>query len=201
MAVVGSGIMPQKMSDDVGLQLLANAIATGGALFALITIFGPVSGASFNPLVSIIGYIRNKSSITELLADIVAQTLGAITGCILANAMFGLATLQTSTKIRSGGPLWLSETVATATLIVIIFAAIETQQSHKIAALVAGWITGAYWFTSSTSLANPAVTVGRMFSDSFAGIAQRSTPMFVVMQILGAIVGWGLIRVIWQERK
>jgi len=201
MAVVGSGIMAQKMSDDVGLQLLANAIATGGALFALITIFGPVSGASFNPLVSIIGYIRNKSSITELLADIVAQTLGAITGCILANAMFGLATLQTSTKIRSGGPLWLSETVATATLIVIIFAAIETQQSHKIAALVAGWITGAYWFTSSTSLANPAVTVGRMFSDSFAGIAPRSTPMFVAMQILGAIVGWGLIRVIWQERK
>ena len=201
MAVVGSGIMAQKMSDDVGLQLLANAIATGGALFALITIFGPVSGASFNPLVSIIGYIRNKSSITELLADIVAQTLGAITGCILANAMFGLATLQTSTKIRSGGPLWLSETVATATLIVIIFAAIETQQSHKIAALVAGWITGAYWFTSSTSLANPAVTVGRMFSDSFAGISPRSTPMFVVMQVLGAIVGWGLIRTIWQERK
>ena len=201
MAVVGSGIMAQKMSDDVGLQLLANAIATGGALFALITIFGPVSGASFNPLVSIIGYTRNKGSITELLVDIVAQTLGAISGCILANAMFGLATLQTSTKIRSGGPLWLSETVATATLIVIIFAAIETQQSHKIAALVAGWITGAYWFTSSTSLANPAVTVGRMFSDSFAGIAPGSTPMFVVMQILGAIVGWGLIRAIWQERK
>ena len=201
MAVVGSGIMAQKMSDDVGVQLLANAIATGGALFALITIFGPVSGASFNPLVSIIGYIRNKGSITELLADIVAQTLGAISGCILANAMFGLATLQTSTKIRAGGPLWLSETVATATLIVIIFAAIETQQSHKIAALVAGWITGAYWFTSSTSLANPAVTVGRMFSDSFAGISPRSTPMFVVMQVLGAIVGWGLIRTIWQERK
>ncbi|MSO59238.1 MAG: aquaporin family protein [Ilumatobacteraceae bacterium] len=201
MAVVGSGIMAQNMSDDAGVQLLANAIATGGALFALITIFGPVSGASFNPLVSIIGYIRNKSSITELFADIVAQTLGAISGCILANAMFGLATLQTSTRIRSGGPLWLSETVATATLIVIIFAAIETQQSHKIAALVAGWITGAYWFTSSTSLANPAVTVGRMFSDSFAGIAPRSTPMFVVMQILGAVVGWGLIRAIWQERK
>ena len=201
MAVVGSGIMAQRMSDDVGLQLLANAIATGGALFALITIFGPVSGASFNPLVSIIGYTRNKSSITELAADIVAQTMGAITGCILANAMFGLATLQTSTKIRSGGPLWLSETVATATLIVIIFAAIETHQSHKIAALVAGWITGAYWFTSSTSLANPAVTVGRMFSDSFAGISPRSTPMFVVMQVLGAIVGWGLIRTIWQERK
>jgi len=201
MAIVGSGIMAQNLAVDIGLQLLANAVATGAALFVLITIFGPVSGASFNPVVSTIGWMRNKTSIAELSADIVAQIAGAIAGCILANAMFGLAIFQASSKIRSGGALWLSEVVATATPVVIIFAAIETQQAHKIAALVAAWITGAYWFTASTSLANPAVTIGRMFSDSFAGIAPRSTPMFVLMQVLGGAVGWVLVAAIWKERR
>ncbi len=196
MAVVGSGIMAQNMTKDVGLQLLANAVATGGALFGLITIFGPISGASFNPVVSIVDFfIEKSSSPLQLALDIVSQVLGAITGCIIANIMFAHPYIEISQKIRTGGPTWFSEVVATVGLLLVIWGGIRAKAN--VAALVAAWITGAYWFTSSTSVANPAVGIGRMFSDSFAGIAPESMPMFALMQLLGGLVAIVIIRTLW----
>lgn len=199
MAVVGSGIMAQNMTKDVGLQLLANAVATGGALFGLITIFGPISGASFNPVVSIVDFFIEKStSPLQLALDIVSQILGAIAGCIIANIMFAHPYIEISQKIRTGGPTWFSEVVATVGLLLVIWGGIRAKAN--VAALVAAWITGAYWFTSSTSVANPAVGIGRMFSDSFAGIAPESMPMFALMQILGGVVAVIIIRTLWPTK-
>jgi len=199
MAVVGSGIMAQNMTKDIGLQLLANAVATGGALFGLITIFGPISGASFNPVVSIVDFfIEKSSSPLQLALDIVSQVLGAITGCIIANIMFAHPYIEISQKIRTGGPTWFSEVVATVGLLLVIWGGIRAKAN--VAALVAAWITGAYWFTSSTSVANPAVGIGRMFSDSFAGIAPESMPMFALMQILGGVVAVIIIRTLWPTK-
>ena len=199
MAVVGSGIMAQNMTKDIGLQLLANAVATGGALFGLITIFGPISGASFNPVVSIVDFfIEKSSSPLQLALDIVSQVLGAITGCIIANIMFAHPYIEISQKIRTGGPTWFSEVVATVGLLLVIWGGIRAKAN--VAALVAAWITGAYWFTSSTSVANPAVGIGRMFSDSFAGIAPESMPMFALMQLLGGVVAAVIIRTLWPTR-
>jgi glycerol uptake facilitator-like aquaporin len=199
MAVVGSGIMAQNMTKDIGLQLLANAVATGGALFGLITIFGPISGASFNPVVSIVDFfIEKSSSPLKLALDIVSQVLGAITGCIIANIMFAHPYIEISQKIRTGGPTWFSEVVATVGLLLVIWGGIRAKAN--VAALVAAWITGAYWFTSSTSVANPAVGIGRMFSDSFAGIAPESMPMFALMQILGGVVAVIIIRTLWPTK-
>jgi len=199
MAVVGSGIMAQNMTKDIGLQLLANAVATGGALFGLITIFGPISGASFNPVVSIVDFfIEKSSSPLQLALDIVAQIVGAIAGCIIANIMFAHPYIEMSQKIRTGGPTWFSEVVATVGLLLVIWGGIRAKAN--VAALVAAWITGAYWFTSSTSVANPAVGIGRMFSDSFAGIAPESMPMFALMQLLGGVVAAVIIRTLWPTR-
>ena len=199
MAVVGSGIMAQNMTKDVGLQLLANAVATGGALFGLITIFGPISGASFNPVVSIVDFfIEKSSSPLQLALDIVSQILGAIAGCIIANIMFAHPYIEISQKIRTGGPTWFSEIVATVGLLLVIWGGIRAKAN--VAALVAAWITGAYWFTSSTSVANPAVGIGRMFSDSFAGIAPESMPMFALMQLLGGVVAAVIIRTLWPTK-
>jgi len=196
MAVVGSGIMATELTDDVGLQLLANAVATGGALFALITVFGPVSGASFNPVVSVIGRILDGGPGLRVVAtDIVAQFAGAVVGCWAANAMFSRPWLETSSKVRDGGPQWFAEAVAVVGLVLVIRGGIRAKAN--VAAMVAGWITGAYWFTSSTSIANPAVAFGRMFSDSFAGISPGSTPMFVVMQVAGGAVALGLVLVLF----
>ncbi|MFN5650615.1 MAG: aquaporin [Actinomycetes bacterium] len=196
MAVVGSGIMATNLTDDVGLQLLANAVATGGALFALITVFAPVSGASFNPVVSVISHILDRGTGAKvLLADIAAQFGGAVAGCWVANAMFSRPWLETSTKIRDGGPQWFAEAVAVIGLVLVIRGGAAAR--GNVAAMVAAWITGAYWFTSSTSIANPAVAFGRMFSDSFAGISPGSTPMFVVMQVLGGAVALGLSAVLF----
>ena len=199
MAVVGSGIMAQNMTKDIGLRLLANAVATGGALFGLITIFGPISGASFNPVVSIVDFfIEKSSSPLQLALDIVSQVLGAITGCIIANIMFAHPYIEISQKIRTGGPTWFSEVVATVGLLLVIWGGIRAKAN--VAALVAAWITGAYWFTSSTSVANPAVGIGRMFSDSFAGIAPESMPMFALMQLLGGVVAAVMIRTLWPTK-
>lgn len=199
MAVVGSGIMAQNMTKDIGLQLLANAVATGGALFGLITIFGPISGASFNPVVSIVDFFLEKSSSPlQLALDIVAQIVGAIAGCIIANIMFAHPYIEISQKIRTGGPTWFSEVVATVGLLLVIWGGIRAKAN--VAALVAAWITGAYWFTSSTSVANPAVGIGRMFSDSFAGIAPESMPMFALMQLLGGVVAAVMIRTLWPTK-
>lgn len=196
MAVVGSGIMAQDLTSDVGLQLLANAIATGGALFGLITIFGPISGASFNPVVSVVMSLVDRSvKVASLVVIVVAQCAGAVVGAVMANIMFAHPFLETSTKIRTGGPTWFSEVVATVGLLLIIRGG--QRAGSNVAAMVAAWITGAYWFTSSTSIANPAVGFGRMFSDSFAGIAPESWPMFVVMQIFGGAIGVALLKYLW----
>ena len=200
MAVVGSGIMAQNLTKDVALQLLANAVATGGALLGLITIFGPLSGASFNPEVSIVGYfVDRESSVAVLVTDVVAQVAGAITGCIIANIMFAHPFIEMSTKVRTGGPTWFSEVVATVGLLLVIWGG--KRAGANVAVLVAAWITGAYWFTSSTSVANPAVGVGRMFSDSFAGIAPESMPMFAVMQVLGGLIGLLIIKTLWADNR
>lgn len=192
--------MAQNLTSDVGLQLLANAIATGGALFGLITIFGPISGASFNPVVSVVMSIVDRSANAASLAMVVvAQCCGAVVGAVVANIMFAHPFFETSTKIRTGGPTWFSEVVATVGLLLIIRGG--QRAGSNIAALVAAWITGAYWFTSSTSIANPAVGFGRMFSDSFAGIAPESWPMFAVMQIIGGVVGVGLLLYFWPSTK
>lgn len=196
MAVVGSGIMATNLSDDVGVQLLANAVATGGALFGLITVLGPVSGASFNPVVSVIGHLLDRGgSVVRLLCDIIAQFAGAVTGCWMANAMFSRPWLETSTKVRTGGPQWFSEAVAVVGLVLIIRGGLRARAN--VAALVSAWIVGAYWFTSSTSIANPAVAFGRMFSDSFAGISPGSTPMFMLMQLAGGIVAFVTVRILF----
>jgi glycerol uptake facilitator-like aquaporin len=200
MAVVGSGIMAQNLTDDVGLQLLANAIATGGALFGLITIFAPLSGASFNPVVTVVGAMRDRSTtVLQVAGDTVAQFAGAVAGAVIANIMFAHPFIETSSKIRTGGPTWFSEVVATVGLLLVIFGGLAAKAN--VAALVAAWITGAYWFTSSTSIANPAVGFGRMFSDSFAGIAPRSWPMFALMQIIGGVVGFALLSILWPRTE
>lgn len=200
MSVVGSGIMAQNLTNDVGLQLLANAVATGGALLGLITIFGPISGASFNPVVTLVGHFRDRSaSVVSTLSDIAAQFSGAVVGCVMANIMFAHPFIETSTKIRTGGPTWFSEVVATVGLLLIIWGGQHAKAN--VAALVAAWITGAYWFTSSTSIANPAVGFGRMFSDSFAGIAPGSWPMFGLMQLIGGLIGFALIATLWPTKE
>ena len=199
MSVVGSGIMAQNLTQDVGLQLLANAIATGGALLGLITIFGPLSGASFNPVVTVVMSIADRNvSVPAIVGDVVAQCVGAVAGAVMANIMFAHPFIETSTKIRTGGPTWFSEVVATVGLLLIIRGG--QRASANVAALVAAWITGAYWFTSSTSIANPAVGFGRMFSDSFAGIAPESWPMFAVMQIVGGGIGLFLMMFLWPSK-
>ena len=200
MSVVGSGIMAQQLTSDVGVQLLANAIATGGALLGLITIFAPLSGASFNPVVTVVMSVVNKSvQWPQMCVDVLVQCAGAVCGAVVANIMFAHPFLETSTKIRTGGPTWFSEVVATVGLLLIIRGG--TLAKANVSALVAAWITGAYWFTSSTSIANPAVGFGRMFSDSFAGIAPESWPMFAVMQIIGGIVGLTLIVLLWPSKQ
>jgi len=200
MAVVGSGIMAQNLTKDIALQLLANAIATGGALLGLITIFGPISGASFNPVVSLVSYFVDRdSSVVVLVTDVVAQVAGAIAGCIIANIMFAHPFIEMSTKVRTGGPTWFSEVIATIGLLLVIWGG--KRAGANVAVLVAAWITGAYWFTSSTSVANPAVGIGRMFSDSFAGIAPESMPMFAVMQIVGGVIGFLIIKTLWSRDR
>jgi arsenate reductase len=198
-AVVGSGIMATTLSpDNIGLQLLENSIATAFALGALILTFGPVSGAHFNPVVSAADWWlgrRHRTGLTgrDLGAYTVAQVLGAIVGSVLANLMFDLAPVTMSTKIRASAHLWLGEVVATAGLLLLIFALVRSGRAAVAPAAVGAYIGAAYWFTSSTSFANPAVTVGRAFTDTFAGIAPASVPGFVVAQIVGLLVGVGLV--------
>ncbi|GAA4965958.1 aquaporin [Actinoplanes utahensis] len=201
--VVGSGIMAATLSpDDVGLQLLENSVATALALAALILTFGPVSGAHFNPVVSAADWwlgrrTRTGLSGAELAGYAVAQTLGAISGSILANLMFDLAPVTLATKDRAAGHLWLGEVVATTGLLLLIFALGRSGRASVAPAAVGAYIGAAYWFTSSTSFANPAVTVGRAFTDTFAGIAPASVPGFVAFQIVGLLVGVGLVTALY----
>ncbi|MEU5564965.1 MIP/aquaporin family protein [Micromonospora musae] len=193
-AVVGSGIAAARLSPgDVGLQLLENAIATAFALAALILTFGPVSGAHFNPVVSAVDWWLGRRAGTgltcsDLATYIAAQVTGAIAGCVLANLMFDLPAAAWSRTDRTGGNLWLAEIVATAGLVLLIFALARSGRTAVAPAAVGAYIGAAYWFTSSTSFANPAVTIGRAFTDTFAGIASTSVPGFVVAQLVGGLL-------------
>ena len=187
VAVVGSGIMATNLTDDVAVQLLANAGATVGALIALIMMFGPISGAHFNPVVTVADCVLNGRSWRDVAPYFLAQTVGGISGAAIANLMFELEVLGPSTKIREGGGIWLGEVVATFGLLCVIFL-IGKHRADSVPLAVGVWIGGAYWFTSSTSLANPAVTIARAFSDSFAGIAPESVPLFIVMQLIGLVL-------------
>jgi glycerol uptake facilitator-like aquaporin len=196
-AVVGSGIAAQRLSPhDTGLQLLENSLVTGAALVALITALQPIS-ASFNPVVTLaeraLGLV--DSATASLL--IAAQLVGGFAGVALANLMFDLDAVTLSHRERSGGGLWLGEAVATLGLLLLIFGTLRAGRHEQVALVVGGYITAAYWFTSSTSFANPAVTVARMFSDTFAGIEPGSVPMFVLMQILGGAIALGLVRFLY----
>ena len=188
-AVVGSGIMATTLTDDVGVQLLMNMLATVLVLGMLIWTLGPISGAHFNPAVTGIALIRREIPGREGAAYIPAQITGAITGAILANLMFDLPTIQMSTTERTGGNLLLGEVVATAGLLWIIGALTRTGNGRLGPGLVPAWIGAAYFFTSSTSFANPAVTIGRAFTDTFAGIAPASVLPFIVAQLVGAAIG------------
>jgi arsenate reductase len=195
VAVVGSGIMASRLSpDDIGLQLLENAAATAGALVALIWMLGAVSGAHFNPVVTLVDRAFGGISNRDTGLYIAAQIAGGCLGAIIANLMFDLPAIEWSTKERSSGALWLSEVVATIGLLLVIHGCVRSGRSNVVAVAVGVWIGGAYFFTSSTSFANPAVTIARTLSDSFAGIAPSSAPMFIVMQLVGAVVALALVR-------
>jgi len=197
-AVVGSGIAAAKLSPgDLGLELLENTAATVGALIALILAFGPASGAHFNPMVSLADRFFGGISTRDTAAYIGAQIIGALGGALLANAMFALPTLEASTKSRSSGPLWLAEGVATFGLVVVIFGVVRSGRAAAAPFAVAAYIGGAYFFTSSTSFANPAVTIGRTISNTFAGIRPSSAPAFIIAQVVGAALAVAAIRVLY----
>ena len=200
MAVVGSGIMAQRLSpNDVGLQLFENAVATAFALMALIWTFGPVSGAHFNPAVTLADVVLQGRPVKEGIAYIAAQVGGGIVGTMLANLMFALPPVNWSTKARGGPDQWLAEVIATLGLLSVIFL-MPRSRGALVAVSVGVYIGAAYFFTSSTSFANPAVTVARMFSDTFAGIYPVSAPLFIVMQLVGAGLAIGLVWLL-RERK
>ena len=202
VAVIGSGIMGERLAGgNEAIALLANTLATVFALFVLIETLGPVSGAHFNPVVTIVLALREKSARIprRVLVPVylLAQGTGAVAGAWLAHAMFGLEIVQVSAKLRAGPALWLAEAVATAGLLLVILRA----PAGKGAALVASYIGAAYWFTASTSFANPAAVLGRMLSDSFAGIAPASAPGFIVAQVLGGAIGFGLASVLGRPEE
>lgn len=184
--VIGSGIMAERLSGgSAALALLANTLATVGGLYLLIELFGPISGAHFNPAVSLVMALRGALPRSVLVPYVLAQLLGAMLGAWLAHAMFEMTLLQFSTHVRSGSGQWLAEAVASAGLLLVILRA----PPGRAAPMVAAYIGAAYWFTASTSFANPAAAFGRMFSDSFAGIAPASVPGFVIAQLFGALIG------------
>lgn len=188
--VVGSGIMATNLSADIGINLLINTIATVFVLYILITLLAPISGAHFNPLVSGIAFFRKELSAAHTLYFFIAQILGGLLGAIIANLMFEHPAIEPSQHVRDGLNLLLGEVVASAGLIFIIFLAIKQGVEKKIPRLVAAWIGAAYFFTSSTSFANPAVTIARSLTDSFSGIALSSVPGFIAAQIAGAALGY-----------
>jgi arsenate reductase len=198
--VVGSGIYAERLSPgDVGLQLLENSIATAGGLLALILAFGSVSGAHFNPVVSLADRCFGGLTTRELTAYIPAQIAGACVGAIVANLMFDLDAINLSTRERATGGLWLGEIVATFGLLIVILGVVRSGRSSTAPFAVAGYIAAAYWFTSSTSFANPAVTIGRTLSDTFAGIEPSSAPAFIAAQLLGGLTAVALARYLFPD--
>ena len=196
--VIGSGIAAQRLSpSNTGLELLENAAATAAGLFAIILMFGPVSGAHFNPVVSFADAALGGVSWRDAACYLPAQVAGCVTGAVGANLMFGLSAVSVSAKHRASGPHALSEVIATAGLLLVIFALARTGRAATAPAAVGAYIGAAYWFTSSTSFANPAITVGRMFSNTFAGIAPSSAPVFIAAQVGGLIAGVVIIRFLY----
>lgn len=192
LVVIGSGIMATNISKDVGVQLTINSAATGLILYILITLLGPISGAHFNPVVTAIQLFKKNIATSLAAAYLAAQLVGAVIGVALANFIFNLPIFEISQKDRTGAELFVSEILATAGLVFIIFTAISQKSEAKIPVLVGAYISAAYFFTSSTSFANPAVTVARTLSDTFAGIAPSSVLPFIVAQIIGAALGLAL---------
>ena len=196
--VIGSGIMAERLAGgNVAIALLANTLATVGGLYILIEVFGPISGAHFNPAVSAVMAWRGDLAKSSFVPYVVAQLLGAMLGAWLAHIMFDTQWLQFSSKVRWGLGQWVAEVVATAGLLLVILRA----PAGRAAPMVAAYIGAAYWFTASTSFANPAAVFGRMFSDSFAGIAPGSAPAFVVAQCVGAVLGTALHWVLEERRS
>lgn len=192
LVVIGSGIMATNLSKDVGVQLAINSAATGLILYILITLLGPISGAHFNPIVTAIQFFKKNISGSLAAAYLFAQLIGGVIGVALANLIFNLPIIEISQKDRTGTELFVSEILATAGLVFIIFTAIAQKSEAKIPVLVGAYISAAYFFTSSTSFANPAVTVSRTLSDTFAGIAPSSVLPFIVAQIIGGALGLAL---------
>jgi glycerol uptake facilitator-like aquaporin len=195
-AVIGSGVAAVRLTDDAGLQLLVNSLVTGAALVALILALQPVS-AAFNPVVTLVECALGALTAGAAAVLVVAQLVGGVLGAVVANLMFSLPAITLSTHVRTGGGLWLGEVVATLGLLVVVFGTLRSGRTDHVAFAVGGYITAAYWFTSSTSFANPAVTVARMFSDTFAGIAPSSVTGFVLLQLLGGVLGLGLVRFLY----
>ena len=200
-AIVGSGIMGSNLSGDLLVALIANALSTALALGLLILTLGPVSGAHFNPVVSMALAIDQRFKAASVAPYLVTQFAGAVAGAVLANVMFGSEAIQVSSKPMASEGAAIGEVVATAGLVFIILNLIQTKRTELIAVAVPAWIGSAYFFTSSTSFANPAVTVGRIFTDSFAGIGPQSVPSFVIAQLLGAALGIVLAKTLAGSKK
>ncbi len=200
-AVVGSGLMGSNLSGDLLVALIANALSTALALGLLILTLGPVSGAHFNPVVSMALAIDQRFKAAGVAPYLVAQFAGAVAGAVLANVMFGSAAIQVSSKGMVSQGTAIGEVIATAGLVFIILNLIQSKRAYLIPVAVPAWIGSAYFFTSSTSFANPAVTVGRIFTDSFAGIGPQSVPSFVIAQLLGAALGIVLAKVFAKSKK
>ncbi|QNP68733.1 aquaporin [Streptomyces roseirectus] len=203
--VVGSGIQATELSRDVGVQLLANSLATVFGLGVLILLLGPVSGAHFNPAVTLVAWFTGRRTpgglvLRDVAAYVPAQIAGAIGGAVLADAMFAEPLVKFSTHDRSAGHLLLGEVIATAGLVLLVFGLARIDRAALAPAAVASYIGAAYWFTSSTSFANPAVTVGRAFTDTFAGIAPASVAPFIAAQLLGAALGLGIVTAVYGAR-
>ena len=195
--VIGSGIAAASLSDDVGLQLLENAAATAAGLFAIILVLGPVSGAHLNPVVSLVDAAFGGLRWRDAAAYVPVQIAGCASGAVLANGMFGLAAVSISETHRATGPHLLAEVVATTGLLLVIFSLVRSGRAAIAPAAVGAYIGAAYWFTSSTSFANPAITTGRTLSDTFAGIAPSSAPSYVAAQLVGGAIAVGLIRALY----
>jgi glycerol uptake facilitator-like aquaporin len=197
--VIGSGIAAQELSQDTGLRLLENAGATAAGLFAIILMFGPISGGHFNPVVTLVDAAFGGMARRDAIAYVPAQIAGCMSGAVLANAMFALSAVSISTHHRASPAHLLAEVVATAGLLLVIFALARTGRASTAPAAVGAYLGAAYWFTSSTSFANPAITVGRTLSDTFAGIAPASVPGFVVAQLAGGVAAIALIRALYPQ--
>ena len=198
--VIGSGIAAQRLSPgDTGLELLENAAATAAGLFAIILMFGPVSGGHFNPVVSFVDAAFGGVSWRDAAAYLPAQVAGCIAGAVAANLMFALPAVSISVKDRASGGHFLSEIIATLGLMLVIFALARSGRSRVTAAAVGAYIGAAYFFTSSASFANPAITIGRMFSNTFAGIAPSSAPVYLAAQVAGGILAVGLVRLLYPD--